>query len=205
VKILNMEQGSPEWFKVRRGIPTASSFDKLITAVKGEPSAQAHDYLCELVGDAFTLIPPENAESYFTNASIRWGQACEAEARRWYAMERQLDVEQVGFCLHDSESFGCSPDGLMCELRGGLELKCPQAKTQVKYLLKGGLPPEYKQQVHGALCVSGFDWWDFVSYSPGLPPLLVRVEPDGYTKQLLQAIQDFCGRLVEALKVMRNF
>ena len=194
----DIEQGSMEWHMLRRGIPTASGFDRICTGAKGEASKQADEYSYELIGDLYSDILPEAAE-HFTNRAIRHGLNCEAEARRWYAFERNLDVEEVGFCVSDCGRWGCSPDGLVGEY-GGLELKCPQAKTQVAYLLKLGLPNEYKPQVHGSLIVTGRKWWDFMSYSPGLPPLLVRVTPDEYTEKLRKHLEAFSARL-ESLRL----
>ena len=35
--------------------------------------------------------------------------------------------------------------------------------------------------------VTGRAWWDFLSYAPGLPPVLIRVEPD---KKFQSALDD---------------
>jgi hypothetical protein len=50
---------------------------------------------------------------------------------------------------------------------------------------------EYKPQVHWSLVVTGREWWDFMSYSPGLPPFRCRVVPDDYTKRLRDAMEKF--------------
>ena len=44
------EQGTDEWFQARCGIPTASSFDKLITPT-GKPSTQADAYMHQLLAE----------------------------------------------------------------------------------------------------------------------------------------------------------
>lgn len=200
MKILDLKQGSPEWFLARRGIPTASNFGKIITPKTGKLSAQAEDLAYELVADLFRLGPPEDKP---VTPAMLYGQETEAEARRWYELERGLDVRQVGLCLTDDGRFGCSPDGLVGE-DGGLELKCPLLKTQVKYLCEGGLPDEYRAQVHGALIVTGRAWWDFCSYAPGLPAHLVRVEPDTFTDALRRVLDEFRGIYDRVLAKVRG-
>lgn len=103
-------------------------------------------------------------------------------------------VSEVGFITDDKERFGCSPDGLISldsigpeftdAIHHGVEIKCPIPETHMKWLLAGGLPEEHKCQVHGSMAVTGLSRWDFVSYCPGLPPLIVRVERDEFTDSI---------------------
>lgn len=189
MKTFYCEQGSESWWNLHRGVPTASSFNRIITPKKAKVSAGADDLICELIAQRATIgsiAPPQGYASH----AMQNGIDTEAEARRWYEMDRGIDVQQVGFCLSDDERFGCSPDALVGE-EGGLELKCPMLKTHVAYLRDGVLPAEYKPQVHGCLIVTGRPWWDFLSYAPGLDPLLVRVTPDDYTAKLRECLEAF--------------
>ena len=188
MKTYDFAQYSPPWWTVRRGVPTASVFDKIITPVKGELSRSAVDYAHQLIADQYD--PDYGVIEDYVSAAMKNGTMMEPEARRFYAFERGYDVQQVGFCTTDDGRFGCSPDGLVGD-DGGLELKSPAPKTQVAYLLDGVLPTDYKPQVHGALIITGRKWWDFMSYVPGFPPLLVRVEPDDYTEKVRKALGDF--------------
>src|SRR5262249_4377321 len=112
----------------------------------------------------------------------------EPEARRYYEFETGSDVREVGFCMSDCGRFGCSPDGLVGD-DGGLELKHPKAATQIKYLDAGVVPPKYLPQVHFSLFVTRREWWDFMSYYPGLRPLLVRTVPDERTVKMAEAME----------------
>lgn len=198
VQIFDCLQYSPEWWVVRRGIPTASNFGRIMTPKKMELSSQADDYIAELIADRVQLAAPVTMDHPMSRDMAN-GMNMEPEARRWYAMKADVDVRQVGFCLTADGRFGCSPDGLI-GTDGGLELKCPAHKTQVKYLLAGTLPEEYKCQVHGSLIVTGRAYWDFVSYCPGLAPLWLRIEPDGFTAKLRSALDQFHGRYMALLK-----
>lgn len=188
------EQGSPQWFTARAGIPTASCFDQIITT-KGEPSKQAQKYLYKLAGEAITGQPEES----YTNAAMERGKVLEAEARSLYEFHTGNAVEQVGIVYSDERKlWSCSPDGLM--ERRGLEIKCPSMATHVSYLLGKKLPTDYFQQVHGSMFVTGFEQWDFLSYYQGLPPLLITVDRDEkWCNALNNQINLFCGWL-EAVK-----
>lgn len=202
MKLYDCEQLSEAWFELHRGRPTASRFGRIITPRTGKLAAGADDLICELVAERFypgQLIelaqPPSRAMLH--------GTQCEPEARRFYEMEVGRDVREVGFLATDDERFGASPDGLVGE-DGGLELKCPQGKTQVRYLLDGVLPDDYRAQVHGCLIVSGRAWWDFLSYCPGLPPFLIRTYPDEFTVKLLAALEEFWDRYQGALSKLNK-
>lgn len=202
MKTFSMLQYTPEWWQVRRGVPTCSEFDRILTP-GGKPSGQQVKYIAKLIGDTICLNPNFFTERPMSRA-IANGIDMEPEARRWYEFERDVKVRQVGFCLSDCGRFGGSPDGLVGD-DGGLELKCPLAETQVGYLLDGAvLPAEYRPQVHGLLLVSGRPWWDFVSYAPGCPPLLVRVTPDEYTKLLREELMRFLDRYEGAKEQLKK-
>lgn len=189
-----------QWIASRRGVPTASCFDKIVTPARGEPSKQADAYICELIAEQFD--PEYGVMEDYQSAAMRMGLLLEPEARRWYEFERGIDVRTTGLCLTDDRRFGASPDAL-CGDDGSLELKCPNPSTHVRYLIEGKLPDQYKPQVHGQLIVTGRKWVDFMAYSPGFPPLLIRVEPDDYTEKVRKALDDFWPRYQEALEKVR--
>ena len=172
MRIDQNEQGSPEWLAARLGIPSASMFAKLVTT-KGIWSASADAYINQLVAERLT---GEREEVFQSHHMLR-GTELEPDARDLYSLISDAEVTEVGFCLHDTLSAGCSPDGLV-GAEGGLEIKAPAPATHVEYLRGGVLPSKYKQQVMGCLWITGREWWDFVSYHPTMKPLIVRVERD---------------------------
>ncbi len=202
MKVIECKQGTEMWFEARKGIPTSSCFDKILTPRTMKPSASQDDYIAELIADQYRQGPWTESEGY-RSLAMQHGVYFEPEARNWYCFQNDCEVREVGLCLTDDGRFGCSPDAL-CGEDGGLELKCPTGKTQVKYLLNGGLPDEYKCQVHGALIVTGRSWWHFCSYCPGLPPLLLRVEPNGFTESLRGSLETFWLRYRQSLEFVRG-
>ena len=199
MRVVDCKQYSPEWWDVRCGMPTASAFDRICTPAKGEYSKAAAGYIAELIADRYD--PMYGVYEDYQSDAMRAGHALEPEARRFYEFDREVDVKEVGFCVTDDGRFGASPDGLPGD--GALEIKSPTHKTQVQYLLAGGLPNEYKPQCHGHLIVTGCDWCDFLSYAAGLPKLLVRVVPDDYTDKLRDCLNRFHDEYIAALEKIR--
>lgn len=200
MKIIDVEQGSPEWFKVKAGIPSASAFDMIITS-DGKPSKQREKYMYSLAGEKISGV----SEDGFKSFAMEKGLEKETEARDYYAMLHDKDtVIKAGFCLSDNGLWGCSPDSFVNDI-GGLELKCPLIHTHVAYLLhKDKFISDYFQQVQGSLFVTGYKWWDLMSYYPGLKPLIIKVEPD---KKFLKALEVeltlFCEELEEITKKIK--
>ena len=198
MKIINCAQGTEEWHRCRLGIPTASNFDKLLTAT-GKPSTQATGYMDALLAEMIAGTPNEIEP---TEWMIR-GIEMEQEARDFYDFDTGNEVGEVGFVLADG--YGCSPDGLV-GADGLLEIKCPKRETQTGYLRVGKLPTKYIPQVQGQMWVCERDWCDFVSYCPKFPPLVLRIERDDkyislladrmawFLEKLETAKQDFINR-----------
>ena len=196
---LDIEQGSEAWFQARAGIPSASNLSKIITT-KGEPSKQAEKYMHTLAIEAVTGTKEETYQS----AAMARGVEMEAEARALYEMINDVQVEEVGFCFKDERKlYGCSPDGLIGD-DGLIEIKCPSACTHCEYLLKGKLPSTYFQQVQMQLWVTGRKWCDFVSYFPGVRPLIVRVEPDlQFFSAMELELEKFCAKLADVVEKIK--
>ena len=193
MKILDMEQRSAEWHRVRGVIPTASKFDKILSPT-GKSSTQASTYMNELLANWLAGGKAES-EDGFQSEWMQRGIEMEDEAIAWYEMSVD-EVERVGFCIRDDEQAGCSPDALLLNMERGLELKCPKASTHVQYLLDQKLPTTYIPQVQGSMWVTGFTSWDFLSYHPDLEPLLIHVERDNnYLAALQLAIVGFNNKM----------
>ncbi len=198
----DVRQASSEWFELRKGVPTASRFNMILTPKTGQPSAQQTALINQLVGETLSLIPEEGIENATTHP-MRWGVRCEEEARRYLSLHLNEDITNGGFCLTDDKRFGSSPDGLIGQ-DGVIEIKCPQPETQVGYLLSEELPAEYRWQVQGHLLVTGRPYCLFVSYCPGLAPLVVRVESNDDTKQLAAALEEFHAKYQATLKRVKE-
>lgn len=178
----DIEQGTPEWFAARAGIPTASRFSTVMA--KGEGKTRA-EYMRKLAGE---IITGELAEG-FTTPHMERGKLMEDEARETYAFINSVEPYQVGFIRSGDK--GASPDSLI-GTDGGLEIKTALPHIQIDRLERNRLPPEHKAQVQGNLWISEREWWDFVSYWPRLPMLITRVYRDEpYIKTMSDEIDRF--------------
>jgi len=172
--IKDIEQGSQEWLSLRLGIATASNFNKIITST-GKESSQLKQYAFDLASDYFLTEP----ESTFKSEAMQRGNDLEAEAKNYYSLLTDMEVEEVTFIKKDQ--IGYSPDGLISS-NGLIEIKCPLKKNHLKYLIDNKLPTDYVAQVQGGLYISGREYCDFISYHPLFQEdkkmLIVRVERD---------------------------
>jgi putative phage-type endonuclease len=172
MRLIPYKQRSLEWFAARLGIPTASSFDRLITST-GKPSASADGYINQLVAERVTGVA---VEVKVTEAMQR-GTDLEPEARSLFEFITDLPVRDATVCLHNTLDAGASPDGFIFD-DALLEIKCPSAHTHVEYLRDGCLPSKYIAQVQGQLWITGKFKAHFLSYHPDFKPLLVIVNRD---------------------------
>jgi hypothetical protein len=184
----NFVQGSTEWYAARLGIPTSSSFDKIITPAHGHLSKSARSYCLYLAAEAILRTPLDSI------SHLEWvarGKEMEPLAVRQYQFTEDAEVRAVGFITTDDGQVGCSPDRLLVGARGALEVKCPAPHTHLGYLLDG--PGDaYRCQVQGQIHVAELEFVDFYSWHPAMPPVLLRVfRDDSYIAKLAHALEQF--------------
>ena len=185
-KFHDVQQTSPEWFELRKGRFTASTFKDLFA----KPATQTYrDVIYQVAFERITNTTPEN----FVTEWMKRGSELEPIARELYELQTYNYVRNGGF-FELGEWIGASPDGLIGE-DGIIEIKCPKYTTFIDYVLNGSLPTAYKWQVHGQLYVADRQWCDFVAYHPNMPLFVHRVYRDEkmikeLTDQIELAIND---------------
>jgi len=194
------KQQEDQWYAEKLGKPSSSRFDEILTA-SGTISKQRQGYMYEL---AAQTVSGQYTPRYITSA-MEEGISREAESRSLYEIINGVEVVQTGVIYPNKEKrYLCSPDGIIAGAYG-LELKNVLPKTQVKYLLSGELPTEHVLQVQGSLLVTGFDRWDWMSYSPGLPVLLLTITPNReLISKLEAALQDFAIELALTVRKLKE-
>lgn len=192
LQVFDCEQGTPEWYAARLGIPTASEFDTVQAKGKGGGESKTRrTYMFKLAGERLTQQPMYS----YSNDHMERGKEMEAEARDLYAMVSDVEPVRVGF-LRNGEA-GASPDSLIGG-NGLLEIKTKLAHLQLECLLDDVLPPEHKAQCQGQLWIAEREWLDFVSYWPGLPIFIKRVFRDEpYIKDMAFAVGMFNAELAQ--------
>lgn len=199
LQIIECDQGSDEWFAARLGIPTSSCFSTVLAKGRdGGASKTRADYMRKLAGEVLTGVPMDS----YSNGHMERGKEWEPDARNLYAFMKDCEPQVVGFIRNGPK--GCSPDSLVAK-DGGLEIKAAAAHVQVERLLANRLPPEHVAQVQGSIWIAEREWWDFVSYCPNLPLLVVRVyRDDEYIAKLAAAVDQFNDELAEMVERVRR-
>jgi hypothetical protein len=200
IQIIDCEQGTPEWFAARAGIPTASEFHTVLAVgPKGGKSATRVAYLNKLAGEILTGEPMPS----YSNDDMERGKIMEAEARDLYAFMHDVEPLRVGFIRNGSK--GASPDSLIDE-KGGLEIKSAAAHIQIARILADELPSEHKAQVMGSMWVAEREWWDFCSYCPKLPLFVKRIYRDEeYIARLAREVDLFNTELQQTVEYIRRY
>lgn len=154
--IMDIEQGTPEWFAVRSLRMTASHAQAIGANGKGLES-----YILEMVADHFS-----NAEKiHYSNEHTERGNKLEPEARSLYELDQSVEVQQVGFIVLD-EYAGCSPDGIV-SAKGLVEFKCPSDKVYFRRLIGDDkIDTQYIWQIQMQMYVTSREWCDYVEYNP---------------------------------------
>lgn len=186
-------QGTPDWLYARLGVVTASNAHRIITPKTLKLSSQASGYAHELLAESALGHPIDNASSGF----MERGNILEMKARQWYELQRDCEVEEVGFIMRDDRRAGCSPDGLV-GANGGVEIKCPSAAVHIATLL-GEADEKHRCQVQMSMWVTEREYWDRVSYNPDLPSALIRFNRDEkFIAALSDAVDQFLEYLLES-------
>ena len=192
--IHDVEQRSAEWFALRAGKLTGSKGSMLVTPT-GRPSAQYRGEIARIIAEKMLWQEPESIKPTYW---MERGVNMEAEARRWFEVEVG-PASEVGFCEDHTGMMGYSPDGLMEDFIS-VELKCPKPSTHIQWVIDGELPSIHKAQCHFALAISEAPYMWFMSYSPNIEPLLVKVEPDDYTETMHHQMGKYIDEFQSAFK-----
>jgi hypothetical protein len=201
--IILVEQNTPEWDELRRGKITSSAFSNIITGT-GKPSASRDKYLLKVAaGAVFGVVDGGGFSSY----EMRRGHLLQPEATASYCFANNAEVATEVFCVDDTGFVGASPDGLIENEKGGLEIKCRNIDLHLAAMrekefniMTGDIP-----QVQGCLWLTKYEWWDYMWYYPGLPDLIVRVYPDReYHEKLDNYMGTSIPRLIEFINEFKH-
>lgn len=172
----DVPQGTPQWHALRCGVITGSVIGSLITPTgKIANNSTSRACLADLLAQRIT----GHSDPGFETRDMQRGIDDEPIARALYA-ERYAPVRQAGFVTREVAPgvvIGCSPDGLVGD-DGGIEIKSRRPKIQMDTILSNAVPPENIMQVQTFMLVTQRQWCDYVSYSSGLPLVVIRCYPD---------------------------
>ena len=163
----NIEQRTPEWYALRCGrLCGSKASDMLATIQKGE-AAGRRNLRMQLVLERITGKPQER--SAFQSQAMQDGVTREVDAVALYDATTGHCARATGFIAVNELLAGCSPDGIIGDFEGLLEVKSPIAATHWEFLKTGTIPDNYLKQITHNLWVTGAAWCDYVSYQPDFP------------------------------------
>lgn len=166
MRIIDCQQGTDEWLRVKAGKVSASRIADMLARTKTGWGASRANYLAELVSERMTGQP--YGDKYKSPAMER-GNEMEGAARDLYSFLRDVEVRQVGFVLHPAiDDAGCSPDGLIGD-DGLVQFKCPNTATHIETLRGGSIDGRYIKQMQWEMACTGRAWVDFVSFDDRMP------------------------------------
>ena len=156
MQIHNLEQGSDEWFAIRKGKMRASHAQAIGNTGKGLDT-----YITELMAEYYSSGEKEQ----FGNKHTDRGNELEPIARELYEFETGDTVEQVGFVEYN-EYVGCSPDGLTKDY--GVEIKCIDDVKYFKHLVNGEIEIDtaHLWQIQMNMLICEKKQWKLLIYNP---------------------------------------
>lgn len=172
MRVVTTEQRTPEWYAARLGNLSGSVAADMLATIKSGEAAKRRDLRVRLVTERLTGQAQEDG---FTSDAMRRGIEKEPDAFAAYEQLTGLMAWPVGFLAHDTLRAGCSPDGMIDDYAGIIELKCPKSATHLDYLKAGRAPSTYLPQITHNLWITGAAWCDFVSFDDRFPSALQTI------------------------------
>lgn len=196
MRIVKVEQKTPEWIEVRRGKVTGTQLKRIAGGAKAAETAYY-----EILAEKLTV-----SDGYDNEAAMDRGVRLESEAISEFEKRSGKKVEIVGFVISDwSNEVGYSPDGLIKvgkKYREDIEVKCLSSGNHVRAWLTGLVPDDYMDQVvHGFIVNDELQTRYVVFYDPRIsvkPYHVIKVERSGVEQQIAaktEAIKKFLARM----------
>jgi len=148
ITIHEVEQGTDEWHKLRKGKVTASNAHKLLQFGKSRATEES---------------------SFKGNYHTERGKDLEKYAIEYYEKSQLVDVQRPGFITNSKyPDCGASPDGVTDRL---LEVKCFKDDKHLS-ITRLSIPFEVQSQIQFAMMICELDRCDLILYNPEVDPKL---------------------------------
>ena len=144
VKILKIEQRTPEWYELRKNMITASNWGACLGINKYETR---NKFILKKCGHS----------TFRGSEATEWGVKYEPVATRLYELRNRTEIVEFGVLPHPDYIFlGASPDGIT-PLGIMLEIKCPFRRE-----INGTIPSYYWAQMQAQLEVCNLTYCDYL-------------------------------------------
>ena len=214
-------QHSLDWYRARLGRITGSQVGRLMQSGKGDAlfGKDAMAYINEIASERLLnpadIAVDDKLDEYLlltttTNKAMAWGIDQEMNARGLYCSTYKHKVKSCGAIQYADWCwwFASSPDGVVIEENGVIEIKCPMPKTHTEYLFNvtdaeslKALKPLYYWQCLAHMLVTDAHWCDWMTYCPfSQKPLhVVRIEYNTADAQQLLERVGVANSLINAI------
>ena len=157
MKILNLEQGSPEWKAEKVGTLSGSNL-KHIMGTK----AAYEKFKNEIIAEKIT----GRREDIRNTDKMQRGTDEEQFTRTEYIKKTGIKIKEYGLCVSEEiEGLVVSPDGLEKGMKHAVEFKNPDTKKHIEYIREGTGIKDYKWQiVDYYIVITTLKTLDFVTY-----------------------------------------
>ena len=192
MRIIDCEQGTPEWIENRHGVITGTRLEQ---AFKGSQAL-----MNILIAERMTSF----SEIQVSSKDMERGNDLEPFARKEYEKITGEIVEEIGFILHPTrDDIGLSPDGIMQDGSLAAEFKCPKSHTHIEYMRSNAGVKKYLfQLLDYFLCIPELEVIDFVSYDEmnEIKPICIK----SVTLKDLLTIEYNKGKTVENMSKLED-
>jgi hypothetical protein len=193
-----------QWLDERCGCLTASRMKDAMNYLKnGSPSQKRMDYMRDLLAERLTGI----STRHYVTPAMQWGLDTEAEAKLVYSRLTGHKLGPAEYVPHPTiPNCGATPDSILRDQPGLLEIKCPLTTTFVEWKMTGGVPEEHiAQMTLQAMCTQR-PWVDFFAFDPRIKDeklrhILIRFTP---TADQIAKVEAEAIRFLDELDEMFN-
>jgi len=188
---IKCDPGSDVWKKLRIGSIGGASISSVVSGGAGK---MRKTLLYRLAGE---ILSGQSYDSY-QNEHMLKGQFQESDARNVYAMEREVEVYQIGI-TKEGEFKHYSEDGFV-ENNGIIEIKSQIQSVHIETIDTGKIDTSYYRQINWGLFITARNYCDFISWSPlvvDYPIWIKRFERD---EKLIKDLNDGADKFIDELK-----
>lgn len=178
MKLLNLEQNTPEWHAFRDG-KIGASLAPVIMGVS--PWMTPYQLYEEMMG-----ITPKKEET----AAMRRGKALEEEARKRFIQQTGVEVVPAVGVHNRFDWLFASFDGICTDNQVIVEIKCPGQEDH-ETALNGKVPEKYYPQLQHQLAVSGYKQVHYFSYTEKSTAMVILPRDEEYILKMIKEEYEF--------------
>lgn len=203
MRIIEVEQNTPEWMEMRLGRITGSKVKDVVSLpTKTDMCARylaegyAPEEIMDMVGCSKATVTKAKNHTSEEKRKVEFYQLIAdklATRHEGVPMERGSELEGIAlnrheeatgeqyksglFCVSDeNENIAVSPDGLRVDHKKGVEIKCLKSALHLMAYFEQKIPKEHMPQVYQYFnVIETLEELDFVFFDPDLPMLEYHV------------------------------